>query len=53
MELKRLVDAATSGDFAARGDADAFQNMFGEMVSGMNQVMAACETGITRRRRRA
>jgi len=47
MELKRLVDAATSGDFAARGDATAFQNMFREMVSGMNQVMAACETGIT------
>jgi len=46
-ELKRLVDAATSGDFAARGDATAFQNMFREMVSGMNQVMAACETGIT------
>ena len=46
MELKRLVDAATSGEFAARGDAEAFQNMFGEMVSGMNQVMAACETGI-------
>src|SRR5882757_238982 len=44
MELKRLVDAATSGDFAARGDATAFQNMFREMVSGMNQVMAACET---------
>ena len=47
MELKRLVDAATSGDFAARGDAAAFQNMFAEMISGMNQVMAACETGIT------
>jgi methyl-accepting chemotaxis protein len=47
MELKRLVDAATTGDFAARGDATAFQNMFREMVSGMNQVMAACETGIT------
>jgi methyl-accepting chemotaxis protein len=47
MELKRLVDAATSGDFAARGDSTAFQNMFREMVSGMNQVMAACETGIT------
>jgi methyl-accepting chemotaxis protein len=47
MELKRLADAATSGDFAARGDATAFQNMFREMVGGMNQVMAACETGIT------
>jgi methyl-accepting chemotaxis protein len=47
MELKRLVDAATSGDFAARGDAAAFRNMFGEMIGGMNQVMAACETGIT------
>jgi methyl-accepting chemotaxis protein len=47
MELKRLVDAATTGDFAARGDEGAFQNMFGEMIAGMNQVMAACETGIT------
>jgi methyl-accepting chemotaxis protein len=47
MELKRLVDAATSGDFAARGDSTAFENMFREMISGMNQVMAACETGIT------
>jgi methyl-accepting chemotaxis protein len=47
MELKRLVDAATSGDFAARGDDGAFHNMFGEMIGGMNQVMAACETGIT------
>jgi methyl-accepting chemotaxis protein len=47
LELKRLVDAATSGDFAARGDSAAFQNMFGEMIDGMNQVMGACETGIT------
>jgi methyl-accepting chemotaxis protein len=47
LELKRLVDAATSGDFAARGEAAAFQNMFSEMIGGMNQVMAACETGIT------
>jgi methyl-accepting chemotaxis protein len=47
LELKRLVDAATGGDFSARGDASAFQNMFGEMIGGMNQVMAACETGIT------
>jgi methyl-accepting chemotaxis protein len=47
LELKRLVDAATGGDFAARGDAGSFQNMFGEMIDGMNQVMAACETGIT------
>jgi methyl-accepting chemotaxis protein len=47
LELKRLVDAATSGDFKARGNGRAFQNMFGEMIDGMNQVMAACETGIT------
>ena len=46
-ELKRLVDAATKGDFSARGDSASFQNTFGEMISGMNQVMAACETGIT------
>jgi methyl-accepting chemotaxis protein len=47
LELKRLVDAATSGDFTARGDSSAFQNMFSEMIDGMNQVMGACETGIT------
>jgi len=47
LELKRLVDAATSGDFTARGDSNAFQNMFSEMIDGMNQVMGACETGIT------
>jgi methyl-accepting chemotaxis protein len=47
MELKRLVDAATGGDFAARGDGSAFQNVYREMINGMNQVMTACETGIT------
>jgi methyl-accepting chemotaxis protein len=46
-ELKRLVDAATHGDFAARGDGSAFQNVYREMVNGLNQVMAACETGVT------
>jgi methyl-accepting chemotaxis protein len=47
MELKRMVDAAAHGDFAARGDSAAFQNVYREMVNGMNQLMAACETGIT------
>jgi len=46
-ELKRMVDAAAHGDFAARGDGVAFQNVYREMVDGMNQLMAACETGIT------
>jgi methyl-accepting chemotaxis protein len=46
-ELKRLVDAATRGDFAARGDGAAFENVYREMVNGLNQVMGACETGIT------
>ena len=46
-ELKRLVDAATRGDFAARGDGSAFENVYREMVNGLNQVMAASETGIT------
>jgi methyl-accepting chemotaxis protein-1 (serine sensor receptor) len=46
-ELKRLVDAATRGDFTARGDGAAFQNVYREMVNGLNQVMAACETGVT------
>jgi methyl-accepting chemotaxis protein len=47
MELKRLVDAATRGDFAARGQAASFENIYREMINGMNQVMSACETGIT------
>ncbi len=47
LELKRLVDAATNGDFTARGDSSAFQHVFSEMIDGMNQVMGACETGIT------
>jgi methyl-accepting chemotaxis protein len=46
-ELKRLVDAATRGDFSARGDSSAFENVYHEMIDGMNQVMGACETGIT------
>jgi methyl-accepting chemotaxis protein len=46
-ELKRLVDAATRGDFSARGDDTKFENVYREMVNGLNQVMAACETGIT------
>lgn len=45
-ELKRLVDAATHGDFAARGDSSAFKNVYHEMVNGLNKVMAACETGV-------
>ena len=47
LELKRLVDAATSGDFTARGDSSAFSHVYSEMIDGMNQVMGACETGIT------
>jgi methyl-accepting chemotaxis protein len=46
-ELKRLVDAATRGDFAARGQTTSFENVYREMINGMNQVMNACETGIT------
>ncbi len=46
-ELKRLVDAATRGDFSARGDGGSFENVYREMVNGLNQVMGACETGIT------
>jgi methyl-accepting chemotaxis protein len=46
-ELKRLVDAAKRGDFSARGDGGMFENVYREMVNGLNQVMAACETGIT------
>jgi methyl-accepting chemotaxis protein len=46
-DLKLLVDAAKNGNFAARRDSHAYENVYREMIEGMNEVMAACETGIT------
>jgi len=38
-EIKRLANAAALGDFSQRGDADAYQHDFRDMVSGLNQLM--------------
>ncbi|WDM67383.1 MULTISPECIES: methyl-accepting chemotaxis protein [Xanthomonas] len=38
-EIRSLVDAAAAGDFAARGNADAYQFEFRGMVDGLNGLM--------------
>ncbi len=38
-EIRRLATAAAAGDFAQRGDVDAYQHDFRAMVAGLNQLM--------------
>ncbi|WP_372013527.1 methyl-accepting chemotaxis protein [Pseudoxanthomonas sp. 10H] len=38
-EIKRLAGAAAAGDFAQRGDVDAYQHDFRAMVAGLNTLM--------------
>ncbi len=45
-QIQSLVDAAASGDFHARGDADAFQHEFRQMVDGLNRLMAVSDRGL-------
>ncbi|CAK0743839.1 methyl-accepting chemotaxis protein [Gammaproteobacteria bacterium] len=45
-EIWTLVDAALRGDFSARGNVDRYQYDFYNMVSGLNQFMEICETGL-------
>ncbi len=45
-EVLMLVEAATRGDFTARGDADACEYSFRQIVSGLNRLMEVCDTNI-------
>jgi len=45
-EIQRLVNAANSGDFTVRGEADRFQFAFREMVEGLNQLMRVTDSGL-------
>ncbi|WP_313400117.1 methyl-accepting chemotaxis protein [Stenotrophomonas sp.] len=38
-EIKRLATAAAHGDFTLRGDTEAYQHDFRDMVGGLNQLM--------------
>jgi methyl-accepting chemotaxis protein len=45
-EIQRLVGAANSGDFSARGDSEHFQHEFRRMVESMNALMQVTDTGL-------
>src|SRR5690606_28261740 len=47
-EIRRLVGAASQGDFSVRGDVDAFRHDFREMGAGMNRLMQDVEQTIDR-----
>ncbi|WP_296568198.1 methyl-accepting chemotaxis protein [Zoogloea sp.] len=45
-QIRTLVEAAASGDFTVRGDADAFQYEFKAMVEGLNRLMDVSDQGL-------
>ncbi|MDD2987763.1 MAG: methyl-accepting chemotaxis protein [Zoogloea sp.] len=45
-QIRALVDAAASGNFAVRGDAEAFQYEFKAMVQGLNRLMEVSDQGL-------
>lgn len=46
-EIRRLVAAASAGDFSARGDASKYEHRFREMVEGLNVLMETSHTGLS------
>ena len=45
-EIKRLGAAAAAGDFSVRGDADAFQHDFRDMVQTLNLLMSTADDNL-------
>lgn len=45
-EIKRLVDAASRGDFTVRGEAEKYEGAYREMVEGLNKLMATANGGL-------
>jgi methyl-accepting chemotaxis protein len=45
-EIKRLANAAASGDFSVRGNEDQFQYDFRDMVAGLNSLMQTTEDNL-------
>ncbi|WP_335338968.1 MULTISPECIES: methyl-accepting chemotaxis protein [Stenotrophomonas] len=46
-EIKHLASAAAMGDFSVRGDADAYQHDFRDMVSSLNQLMETTDGNLS------
>ncbi len=45
-EIKRLAAAAVAGDFSVRGDVDAYQYDFRDMVVGINRLMQVTDQSL-------
>ena len=46
-EIKRLAGAAAQGDFSVRGDVNAYQHDFRDMVSSLNQLMETTDGNLS------
>jgi methyl-accepting chemotaxis protein len=46
-EIKALVDAAVEGDFSRRGDAEAYEFVYREMVEDLNTLMESAHRGVS------
>ncbi|GAB2614005.1 methyl-accepting chemotaxis protein [Novilysobacter erysipheiresistens] len=45
-EIQGLVEAAVSGDFSRRGDAERFQFVYREMIESLNALMESADRGL-------
>jgi methyl-accepting chemotaxis protein len=45
-EIKSLVDAAVAGDFSQRGNADAYEFIYRDMVANLNTLMHSADHGV-------
>ncbi len=45
-EIRRLVEAARNGDFRQRGDAEAFEFVYREIISNLNELMESADRGL-------
>jgi methyl-accepting chemotaxis protein len=46
-EIGKLVAAAALGDFSVRGEEQAYEHSFREMVAGLNRLMNAADVGLS------
>jgi methyl-accepting chemotaxis protein len=44
-EIKIIVDAGVNGDFSKRSDADRFEFMFNDILTGLNNLIETCDVG--------
>ena len=45
-EIRMLVEAAVTGDFSKRGDAERFEFIYREMIEDLNELMASADRGL-------